>query len=218
MNDRAVAADRGRNRAKSRSRVERLSSLPSRDLSAGPLTILHLANHCDEVGNGIMNVAVDVACKQAGLGHRVAFASAGGSYVKLMQQHRVQHFRIDQLWRRPITLLRAFFALRRLLKLLNPDVVHAHMMTGAMLTYGLRLGGPFGYRLITTVHNEWQRSAILMGVGDRVIAVSDQVRDRMRRRGIPSRKLRVVKNATLGSPGAPPNRSGKMPYSNGLRL
>jgi glycosyltransferase involved in cell wall biosynthesis len=162
------------------------------------MRILHLANHCDEVGNGIMNVAVDLVCKQAEFGHRAALASGGGAYVELIQRHGVEHFRIDQHWRRPAALMVAFRTLRRLIKSWEPDIIHAHMMTGALLARGLRRAA--GFRLVTTVHNEWQQSAVLMGVGDRVIAVSDTVRDAMKRRGIPSRKLRVVKNGPLGSP------------------
>ncbi|MBV8890174.1 MAG: glycosyltransferase family 4 protein [Alphaproteobacteria bacterium] len=166
------------------------------------MRILHLANHCDEVGNGIMNVAVDVACRQADLGHRLAFASAGGAYVELLRRYQVEHFLIPQPWRRPLKLTAGAFALRRLIRQFTPDIVHAHMMTGAVLARLVR--GAARYGLVTTVHNEWQRSAVLMGVGDRVIAVSEQVRDQMQRRGIPARKLGVVRNATLGSPRRPP--------------
>jgi glycosyltransferase involved in cell wall biosynthesis len=162
------------------------------------MNILHLANHCDEVGNGIMNVAVDLACHQADLGHKLAFASGGGSFVPLMQQHSVEHFQIEQLWRRPLSLPSAYRKLRDLVRSFQPDIVHAHMMTGALLA---RAVGPFGrFRLVTTVHNEWQRSAILMAVGERVIAVSEHVRDRMVKRGVSRGKLRVVRNGPLGSP------------------
>ncbi len=40
------------------------------------MRILHLANHVDHVGNGIVNVAVDLAWYQAQRGHEVAFAPA----------------------------------------------------------------------------------------------------------------------------------------------
>jgi glycosyltransferase involved in cell wall biosynthesis len=162
------------------------------------MNILHLANHCDEVGNGIMNVAVDLACRQANLGHRVAFASGGGSFVPLLLTHGVPHFLIEQHWRQPSKLPRSFRELRALFRSFRADIVHAHMMTGAILAYLNKRRCDF--RLVTTVHNEWQRSAVLMGVGDRVIAVSQNVREQMERRGIPSRKLRVVRNGPLQSP------------------
>lgn len=166
------------------------------------MRILHLANHCHEIGNGIMNVAVDLACKEADLGHRLAFASAGGSYVPLMQRHGVEHFEVPQNWRRPAELIAALVRLRRLVRLIEPEIVHAHMMTGALLARALRRQA--GFRLVTTIHNDWQRRSVLMGVGDRVIAVSEAVEIAMRRRGIPPRKLRVVRNGPLGSPRRPP--------------
>ncbi len=162
------------------------------------MRILHLANHCDEIGNGIMNVAVDIACQQADLGHRLAFASGGGAYVGLMERHGVGHVRIDQQWRRPLSWPRSLCALYRLVASFQPEIVHAHMMTGALLARLIATTRRF--RLVTTVHNEWQRGAIAMGVGDRVIAVSNAVAESMQRRGVPSRKLRVVRNAALGSP------------------
>jgi glycosyltransferase involved in cell wall biosynthesis len=165
---------------------------------AWAIRILHLANHCHEIGNGIMNVAVDLACLQATSGHSVFFASAGGSYVDLITQHGVSHLNLDQQWRRPATLIQALFRLRSIVEQTRPDIVHAHMMTGAMLAAATRLTSRF--QLITTVHNEFQRSSILMGVGDRVIAVSTAVAEHLQRRWLPDRKIRVVRNGPLGSP------------------
>ena len=81
---------------------------------------------------------------------------------------------------------------------MQPEIIHAHMMTGMVLSWALR--GNARYGLVSTVHNEFQRSAILMGLADRVLAVSQSVADSMATRGIPQSKLRVVCNGTLGSP------------------
>lgn len=162
------------------------------------MKILHLANHCHEIGNGIMNVAVDLACEQARMGHTVLFGSAGGSYVDLLEKRGVRHFNIPQHWRKPFAALFGFGALRRLLRDQAPDIVHAHMMTGALIAHALKPVGDFA--LVTTVHNEWQRSADLMRVGDIVIAVSDAVRIAMAERGVDPAKLRTVRNGPLGSP------------------
>ncbi len=153
-----------------------------------------------------MNVAVDLACLQAKSGHDVSFASAGGSYVDLVTQHGVSHFQLDQQWRRPIVLIQALLNLRSIIEQARPDIVHAHMMTGALLAAAARVTGRF--RLITTVHNEFQQSSILMGVGDRVIAVSSVVADHLRRRGLAARKIRVVRNGPLGSPRRRPSPDG----------
>jgi glycosyltransferase involved in cell wall biosynthesis len=162
------------------------------------MKIVHSAPHCHEIGNGVVNVAVDLACKQADAGHEVAFVSNKGSLLGLLAQHGVRHFEIDQEARRPIALGRAALSLRRALKEFRPDIVHAHMVPGAVLAWVARAG--LGFRLITTVHNAPQRQAVLMGLGDVVIAVSTAVANSMSDRGIPVRKLRVIKNGPLGSP------------------
>ena len=170
------------------------------------IRILHLANHCHEIGNGIMNVAVDLACLQATAGHEVFFASAGGSYVDLITQYGVKHLHLDQQWRQPAVLIGALVRLRSIVEQMRPDIVHAHMMTGAMLAAAARVTSSF--RLVTTVHNEFQQSSILMGVGDRVIAVSTAVAEHLQRRWLPDRKIRVVRNGPLGSPRRRPPADG----------
>src|ERR1044071_10094866 len=153
-----------------------------------------------------MNVAVDLACLQAMAGHDVFFASAGGSYVDLITQHGAVHLHLDQQWRRPTVLIQALVRLRSIIEQVRPDIVHAHMMTGAMLAAATRWSNSF--RLITTVHNEFQQSSILMGVGDRVIAVSAAVAEHLRRRWLPDRKIRVVRSGPLGSPRRRPSADG----------
>jgi glycosyltransferase involved in cell wall biosynthesis len=161
------------------------------------MRILHILNDIREVGNGIVNVSVDLACLQAKDGHKVTVASAGGEYEVLLAHYGVKHFVLNQT-RKPITLIKAAIHYRNLVREFQPDIVHAHMMTGVVLARILR--ARIRYGLVSTVHNEFQRSAVLMGLADRVIAVSNAVSQSMNRRGIPQNKLRVVCNGTLGSP------------------
>ncbi|MUH00051.1 glycosyltransferase [Scytonema sp. UIC 10036] len=160
------------------------------------MRILHLTNHVEKIGNGIVNVAIDLACQQARLGHDVAVASAGGEFETLLQSYGITHFHLDQS-RTPIKLLKAVWRYLDIVQKFQPEIIHAHMMTGVVLASVLRNSS---YRLVSTVHNEFQRSAIFMGLADRVIAVSHAVAKSMERRGVPQRKLRVVSNGTLGSP------------------
>lgn len=161
------------------------------------MRILHILNHVPKLGNGIVNVAVDLACLQAKLSHEVAVASAGGEYETLLTRYGVRHFNLDQT-RKPINLIQAFRCYRAIVQKFKPEVVHAHMMTGILLAQVLRARDE--YALVSTVHNEFQRSAVLMGLADRVIAVSNAVAHSLAQRGIPQKKLRVVTNGTLGSP------------------
>lgn len=162
-----------------------------------PMRILHTLNHVGETGNGIVNVAVDLACLQAAAGQDVLVCSAGGSFTELLRQYNVQHVLLEE-WKNPADLIRAAGAFHREVRRFRPDIVHAHMMTGTVLAKVV--GMKSKYRLVTHVHNEFQRSAILMGLGDRVIAVSTAVATSMEKRGVPKRKIRVVPNSTVGSP------------------
>ncbi|MDB9308455.1 glycosyltransferase [Aphanizomenon sp. CS-733/32] len=161
------------------------------------MRIIHILNHVQEIGNGIVNVAVDLACLQCQFGDDVAVISAGGGYEKLLNQFGVKHYEINQN-RQPITMMKAAIAYRKIVREFQPDIVHAHMMTGVVLARALRWENR--YILVATVHNEFQPSSLLMGLADRVIAVSKAVKNSMVQRGIPEQKLRVICNGTLGSP------------------
>jgi glycosyltransferase involved in cell wall biosynthesis len=171
------------------------------------MRILHLSNHVDHVGNGIVNAAVDLAWYQAERGHEVSFASAGGAFVELLARRGVRHYELSQSegWRGrplrrrdPISVIREARGLWLVLGELRPDVVHAHMVTGALLARAMR--NRYGFKLVCSVQNEWQRHARLMRVGDAVVAVSQANARALEARGIPPAKLHVVPNGTLGSP------------------
>ncbi|ASV99617.1 glycosyltransferase family 4 protein [Paraburkholderia aromaticivorans] len=161
------------------------------------MKIIHLANHAQCIGNGIVNVMVDLACLQARAGHDVTVASAGGGFETLLARHGVRHVLLPQS-PRPSRVASMVAGFRRLVAQVDPDIVHAHMMTGALIARVSTLRRR--YALITTVHNEFQRSATLMGVGDHVVAVSDAVAAAMARRGIAPARLSVVRNGTIGTP------------------
>ena len=161
------------------------------------MRILHVLNDVQKIGNGIINVAIDLACLQAQAGHDVAVASAGGEFETLLADYGVRHFKFDQR-RRPMALIKAVQRFRTIVEAFEPDIVHTHMMTGIVLAKLLK--GSANYAIVSTVHNEFQRSAILMGLADRVIAISQAVAVSMQQRGIAASKLRVVANGTLDSP------------------
>ncbi|MGB3637662.1 MAG: glycosyltransferase family 4 protein [Rivularia sp. (in: cyanobacteria)] len=164
------------------------------------MKIIHILNDIQEIGNGIINVAVDIACLQAKNGHDVAVVSDGGEYEILLSQYGVKHYRLNQK-RTPQNILKAGIIYQQVIKDFQPDIVHAHMMTGMLLASTLRFGNNYG--LVSTVHNEFQRQSILMGLADRVIAVSKAVAQSLTQRGISQNKLRIICNGTLGSPRNP---------------
>lgn len=161
------------------------------------MRILHLANHARDVGNGIVNVMVDLAVAQAQAGHEVTLATETCGFAPLLQAHGVRHMVLPQ--RRALALPAGVRGLRRVVDAVAPQIVHAHMVSGALVAWSARCLGARGYGLVTTVHNEFQRSSNLMRLGDRVVAVSGAVGARMAERGIPAARIRVVRNATIGA-------------------
>lgn len=159
------------------------------------MRILHLSNDLTATGCGIVHVLVDLAVEQSRAGHEVVVAGPAGDYQDLFRRCGIRHVELRQRGVR--NALRATWGLRRLVLRERLDIVHAHMVTGALIgrlaTMGTRA------RLVTHVHNSFQRHAVLMGIGDRVIAVSDAVRAEMIGRGIAPRKISTVLNGTLGS-------------------
>lgn len=161
------------------------------------MRVVHLLNHC-RFGHGNVHAAVDLACAQKDMGFEVCIASGDGELTPLLAQRGIRHQLLDQEDRRPRKLLGLLWRFNRLLRDFKPDILHAHMMSGAVIgAVGGRLAG---VPLVTTVHNAFDRHATLMRLGDRVITVSDPVADQMAARGIARAKLRTVVNGTLGAP------------------
>jgi glycosyltransferase involved in cell wall biosynthesis len=161
------------------------------------LRIVHVLNHCKH-GHGNAHVAIDLACRQADLGHDVVYASAGGEYEGLLVAHGVKLANFEQSLRHPLQALRALSTLNRLLRRVKPDVVHAHMMSGTVLAYLVTRFGRVA--LVTTVHNSFDKHSLLMRLGDRVVAVSQAEKDALVARGFNASKTDVVINGPNGAP------------------
>ncbi len=168
------------------------------------MRILHILNDVTDLGNGIVNTAVDLAIEQARQGHAVAVASAGQGYEELLQRCGVEHLLLDQS-RSPTKLGREFLQCRRYIRTFRPDVVHAHMRTGLLLAwFWARF---YRFALVAQVHNVHDRESLLMGLAERVIAVSHSVAETMVRQGIAKNSVRTVLNRTLGTPRLRPLRT-----------
>lgn len=160
-----------------------------------PLRILHLANSLSNRGNGIVNVAVDLAMEQANRGDEVVFASGGGGYEQLLEEHKVHCVEL------PVNLrggpLRSAFSLFHLIRTFRPDVVHAH--TRLMLLQAWPCTKPLRIPLLMSLHNVHDKAGVLLQLCDRVIAVSAAVKQHLVAEGIPPQKIDVVLNGTIGT-------------------
>jgi hypothetical protein len=161
------------------------------------LKIVHLAYHIRNCGNGIVNVIIDLAIMQSKAGHEVIVAGREGDFKALLEQHGVKVILLPQEPRLKLVpaMLKRF---NKLVSDFKPDIVHVHMMTGVLLAKASRMHRK--YKIISTVHNKWQKAAILMGLADRVVGVGDVVTRKMRRRGVSPERLRTILNGTIGTP------------------
>lgn len=167
------------------------------------LRILHTLNHTQQ-GNGHVNVAVDLACEQARQGDTVAIMAGNCDYKDVLERHGVQYLTVSTSLRKPWQLPAMLRASSRAIASFAPDVVHSHMVSSTVLARLVRRGRP-RYGLVSTVHNSFDKQATLMGWADRVVCVSEAVRKLMHERGVPQRKLAVVRNGTIGSARRPEN-------------
>ncbi len=160
------------------------------------MRIMHLLKHGVR-GNGHVHVAVDLACVQADAGHEVSFVSSGGSYDELLNDHGVHVATIPESGGIRAT-VRSAASLLQLARSVRPDILHAHMMSSAVL--GFPVGKIVGALLITTMHNSFEKHSVLMRLGRVVVAVSEAERYLLLSRGYPAEKVVTVLNGADGSP------------------
>ena len=159
------------------------------------MRILHILNSLTNKGNGIVNVTVDLAAEQVKNGHTVLVVAGDGEYAEQLSHWGVEYRFLDQR-RGALNLIKASLALNAIVKTFRPDVIHAHMRTGLILAW-LCSRVP-RYPLVAHLHNVHDPESAVMRIADRVIAVSESVRETMTRT-IPGAKLRVVLNGPLQS-------------------
>ncbi|HEV2622279.1 MAG TPA: glycosyltransferase [Frateuria sp.] len=127
---------------------------------------------------GAERSVLEVARALVAAGHRSVVISAGGRLVAQLEAEGSEHVALDIGTKSPRSLLR-IGALRRQLRELAPDIVHARSRLPAWLAWWALRGMAPRPRFVTTVHglnSPGIYSSILLR-GERVIAVSQTMRD-----------------------------------------
>jgi glycosyltransferase involved in cell wall biosynthesis len=127
---------------------------------------------------GAERSALEIARALVGAGHRSIVISAGGRLVEQLQAEGSEHVTLD-LGRKSLRTLFQLGPLRRLLREIGPDIVHARSRLPAWLGWWALKGMTPRPHFITTVHglnSPGSYSSILLR-GERVIAVSQPLRD-----------------------------------------
>ncbi|MEP7185075.1 MAG: glycosyltransferase [Rhodanobacter sp.] len=127
---------------------------------------------------GAERSALEIAKALVEAGHRSIVISAGGRLLPQLQAEGSEHVTLD-LGRKSLGTLAKFGALRRVLRELKPDIVHARSRLPAWIGWLALRGMTPRPHFVTTVHGlntPGRYSAILLR-GERVIAVSQTMRD-----------------------------------------
>ncbi|KGI76810.1 glycosyl transferase [Oleiagrimonas soli] len=127
---------------------------------------------------GAERSTLEIASALVAAGHRSVVISAGGRLVEALEQGGSRHITLD-IGRKSLGVFGKVRALRRLLREIKPDVVHARSRLPAWIGYLALRGLHPRPRFVTTVHglNSPGFYSGIMLRGDRVIAVSQSVRD-----------------------------------------
>ncbi len=126
-------------------------------------------------------------------GHQSTVISAGGRLADQVETDGGRHIRMDVCSKNPASFFARVRELRTTLSSLSPDLLHVHSRVPAWLTWfaNRKLQLPW----VTTVHgfNSVSRYSAIMTRGDRVICVSNPVKDYIRQNyNTPSSKICVI--------------------------
>ncbi len=158
----------------------------------GELVVVQLLPRLDT--GGAERSALEVGRALVAAGHRSIVVSAGGRLVRKLVAEGSEHVELP-IGRKSLAVLLQVRRLRQLFDQVQPDVVHARSRLPAWLgRFALREKSRT--RFITTVHglNSPGRYSAVMASGDRVICVSNTVRDFVLQNypGVDSSRLVVI--------------------------
>ncbi|HEY8586900.1 MAG TPA: glycosyltransferase [Rhodanobacter sp.] len=144
--------------------------------SAKLLTVVQLIPALQS--GGAERSALEIARALVQAGHRSVVISAGGRLVEQLQAEGSEHITLD-IGRKSLLTLGRFGALRRALRKVRPDIVHARSRLPAWMGWWAMKGMTPRPHFVTTVHglNRPGRYSAILLRGERIVAVSQTMRD-----------------------------------------
>ena len=143
-----------------------------------PLTVVQLLPALES--GGVERSTLEIADALVRAGHRALVVSAGGRLVPTLLALGAEHIQLD-LGRKSLLTLRHVRPLRAVLERERADLVHARSRLPAWIGVLALRGLPAATRprFVTTVHglNSPSRYSAVMTRGERVVCVSDTVRE-----------------------------------------
>jgi glycosyltransferase involved in cell wall biosynthesis len=154
-----------------------------------------------EMGSGgAETVVADLAGHLVERGHEVGVASSGGWRADELAREGIDTLDVPLRAPGPASVLRTAARLRREVGRRPVDLVHAHNVRASVAAHLGTRGAP----MLTTVHGladaDYARAARLLRRSDLVVAVSQDVADRLADAGLEGERIRVVENAVPTPP------------------
>ncbi len=155
------------------------------------MRVVQLLPELDE--GGVERGTIELNREFAARGIDSIVVSRGGRHAAQIDADGGRHVAFDVAGKNPLSAAARVIGLRRLFRGLGPDIVHARSRVPAWLT--LLANRPLAIPFVTTVHglNSVSAYSKVMTYGDRVIAVSEVVRDHIvANYQTPPEKIRVI--------------------------
>ena len=117
--------------------------------------------------------------------------SVGGRLVEKIEKDGGEHIQFDVCSKNPLSAPMRVAGLKKILKKINPDIIHARSRVPAWLAYFAKGNMPF----VTTVHgfNSVNAYSAIMTKGDRVICVSNPIKEYIvKNYNMDEKKIRVI--------------------------
>jgi glycosyltransferase involved in cell wall biosynthesis len=145
---------------------------------ASRLTVVQLLPALES--GGVERSTLEIAEALVAAGHRAIVVSKGGRLLPQLEAIGAEHVALDIGAKSPLS-FRHVFALRKLFADTEADIVHARSRLPAWLGWFALRGMPKAIRphFVTTAHglNSPSRYSAIMARGERVVCVSNSVRD-----------------------------------------
>lgn len=129
-------------------------------------------------------------------GHKILVVSAGGVYVKELEEAGIRHIQAPLNSRSPLPMYRSYQILKQTIRAEKPDVVHAHARIPGFLCGLIRKGEKFAF--VGTAHWVFASEGMvryLTNWGEKTIAVSEDIKQYLKDSyGVPSDDVFVTIN------------------------
>lgn len=152
----------------------------------------------------VLELAADLKYK----GYDVIVTSNGGVYVKELTDLGIKHIKLPLNTKKPTSMIKSFFGLKRIIKEEKPDVVHSHARIPSFILGILNKFIKFNF--VTSAHWVFNTSGILKYVttwGSRCVAVSEDIKKYLKTNyGVVDQDIYVTINGINMEKFSPDNR------------